>query len=81
LPRETALLPRLIVGIRRERLTLPESAAVKSTLNHSLNHRDSLVAAVILALDLTAPATTPYSVRHRLGYRPRPASPSGAERW
>ena len=51
-PGDTTLLPRLIAGIRRGRLTLPEGAAVK----HTLTHIDNLVAAVILALDLTAPA-------------------------
>ena len=51
-PGDTTLLPRLIAGIRGGRLTLPEGAAVK----HTLTHIDNLVAAVILALDLTAPA-------------------------
>ena len=51
-PGDTTLLPRLIAGIRRGRLTLPEGAAVE----HTLTHIDNLVAAVILALELTAPA-------------------------
>ena len=51
-PGDTTLLPRLIAGIRRGRLTLPEGAAVE----HTLTHIDNLVAAVILALDPSAPA-------------------------
>ena len=51
-PGDTTLLPRLLAGIRRGRLTLPEGAAV----THTLTHIDNLVAAVILALDLSAPA-------------------------
>ncbi|CAN5438433.1 NAD(P)-dependent oxidoreductase [soil metagenome] len=51
-PGDTTLLPRLLAGIRRGRLTLPEGAAV----HHTLTHIDNLVAAVILALDPDAPA-------------------------
>jgi len=51
-PGDTTLLPRLLTGIRRGRLSLPEGAAVE----HSLTHIDNLVAAVILALEPTAPA-------------------------
>jgi nucleoside-diphosphate-sugar epimerase len=51
-PRDTTLLPRLLAGIRRGRLTLPEGAAVL----HTLTHIDNLVAAVVLALEPEAPA-------------------------
>lgn len=49
---DTTLLPRLLAGIRRGRLSLPEGAAVE----HTLTHIDNLVAAVILALAPEAPA-------------------------
>jgi nucleoside-diphosphate-sugar epimerase len=51
-PGDTTLLPRLLAGIRRGRLILPEGAAVE----HTLTHIDNLVAAVILALRPEAPA-------------------------
>jgi len=51
-PGDTTLLPRLVAGVRRGRLTLPAGADV----DHSLTHIDNLVAAVILALDRDAPA-------------------------
>lgn len=51
-PGDTTLLPRLLAGIRRGRLTLPEGAVVE----HTLTHIDNLVAAVVLALAPGAPA-------------------------
>ena len=51
-PGDTTLLPRLLAGIRRGRLRLPEGAEV----DHTLTHIDNLVAAVILALDPAAAA-------------------------
>jgi nucleoside-diphosphate-sugar epimerase len=53
---DTTLLPRLLAGIRRGRLSLPEGAAVE----HTLTHIDNLVAAVILALAPEAPAGVVY---------------------
>lgn len=51
-PGDTTLLPRLLAGVRRGRLSLPEGGDV----DHTLTHVDNLVAAVILALDPEAPA-------------------------
>lgn len=51
-PGDTTLLPRLLAGIRRGRLVLPEGAAVE----HSLTHIDNLVSAVVSALNPAAPA-------------------------
>jgi nucleoside-diphosphate-sugar epimerase len=51
-PGDTTLLPRLLGGIRRGRLSLPEGAAVE----HTLTHIDNLVAAVILALETDSAA-------------------------
>ena len=45
-PGDTTLLPRLLAGIRGDRLTLPEGAAV----SHTLTHIDNLVDAVLLSL-------------------------------
>jgi nucleoside-diphosphate-sugar epimerase len=50
-PGDTTLLPRLLAGVRRGRLTLPDGA----TVEHTLTHIDNLVAAVILALAPEAP--------------------------
>ena len=50
-PRDTTLLPRLLAANRRGRLTLPEGAAVE----HTFTHINNLVAAVVLALEPTAP--------------------------
>jgi nucleoside-diphosphate-sugar epimerase len=51
-PGDATLLPRLLAGIRRGRLTLPEGAVVE----HTLTHIDNLVAAVVLALEPGVPA-------------------------
>lgn len=53
-PGDTTLLPRLLAGVRRGRLTLPEGAEVR----HSLTHIDNLVLAVRRALDRSTPRGT-----------------------
>jgi nucleoside-diphosphate-sugar epimerase len=50
-PGDSTLLPRLIAGVRRGRLVLPEGAEVR----HSLTHIDNLVLAVRRALDPATP--------------------------
>jgi nucleoside-diphosphate-sugar epimerase len=51
-PGDTTLLPRILAGVRRGRLALPNGGRVL----HSLTHIDNLVAAVSLALDPRVPA-------------------------
>jgi nucleoside-diphosphate-sugar epimerase len=53
-PGDTTLLPRLIAGVRRGRLALPEGAEVR----HSLTHIGNLVLAVRRALDPATPRGT-----------------------
>lgn len=53
-PGDTTLLPRIVAGVRRGRLVLPEGAAVR----HSLTHIDNLVLAVRRALDPRSPRGT-----------------------
>lgn len=53
-PGDTTLLPRLLAGVRRGRLVLPEGAEVR----HSLTHIDNLVHAVRRALDPATPRGT-----------------------
>jgi nucleoside-diphosphate-sugar epimerase len=51
-PGDTTLLPRILAGVRRGRLVLPEGAEVR----HSLTHIDNLVLAVRRGLDPASPA-------------------------
>jgi len=51
-PGDTTLLPRILAGVRRGRLVLPEGAEVR----HSLTHIGNLVLAVRRGLDPAAPA-------------------------
>jgi nucleoside-diphosphate-sugar epimerase len=51
-PGDTTLLPRILAGVRRGRLTLPNGGRVL----HSLTHIDNLVAAVFAALERHAPS-------------------------
>jgi nucleoside-diphosphate-sugar epimerase len=51
-PGDTTLLPRILAGVRRGRLALPNGGRVL----HSLTHIDNLVAAVLAGLDPQAPA-------------------------
>jgi nucleoside-diphosphate-sugar epimerase len=51
-PGDTTLLPRVLDGVRRGRLVLPEGGDVR----HSLTHIDNLVYAVVRALD---PSSSP----------------------
>ena len=53
-PGDTTLLPRILAGVRRGRLVLPEGAEVR----HSLTHIGNLVLAVRRALDRESPAGT-----------------------
>jgi nucleoside-diphosphate-sugar epimerase len=53
-PGDTTLLPRILAGVRRRRLVLPEGAQVR----HSLTHIDNLVLAVRRALDRDSPRGT-----------------------
>ncbi|CAN5378488.1 NAD(P)-dependent oxidoreductase [soil metagenome] len=53
-PGDTTLLPRILAGVRRGRLVVPEGAEVR----HSLTHIDNLVLAVQRALDPAAPRGT-----------------------
>jgi nucleoside-diphosphate-sugar epimerase len=53
-PGDTTLLPRILAGVRRGRLVLPEGAEVR----HSLTHIDNLVLAVRRALDRGSPVGT-----------------------
>jgi len=53
-PGDTTLLPRILAGVRRGRLVLPEGADVR----HSLTHIDNLVLAVRRALDADSPRGT-----------------------
>lgn len=53
-PGDTTLLPRLLAGVRRGRLVLPEGAEVR----HSLTRIDNLVQAVRRALDPASPRGT-----------------------
>ena len=53
-PGDTTLLPRILAGVRRGRLVLPEGAEVR----HSLTHIDNLVLAVRRALDPASPRGT-----------------------
>jgi nucleoside-diphosphate-sugar epimerase len=53
-PGDTTLLPRILAGVRRGRLVLPEGAEVR----HSLTSIDNLVLAVRRALDPSSPRGT-----------------------
>lgn len=53
-PGDTTLLPRILAGVRRGRLVLPEGAEVR----HSLTSIDNLVLAVRRALDSSSPRGT-----------------------
>jgi nucleoside-diphosphate-sugar epimerase len=53
-PGDTTLLPRILAGVRRGRLVLPEGAEVR----HSLTHIGNLVLAVRRALDPASPRGT-----------------------
>ena len=53
-PGDTTLLPRILAGVRRGRLVLPEGAEVR----HSLTSIDNLVLAVRRALDPASPRGT-----------------------
>lgn len=53
-PGDTTLLPRLLAGVRRGRLVLPEGAEVR----HSLTHIANLVLAVRRGLDRSSPPGT-----------------------
>lgn len=53
-PGDTTLLPRILAGVRRGRLVLPEGAEVR----HSLTHIDNLVLAVRRSLDRDSPRGT-----------------------
>lgn len=53
-PGDTTLLPRILAGVRRGRLVLPEGSEVR----HSLTHIGNLVLAVRRALDRESPAGT-----------------------
>lgn len=53
-PGDTTLLPRILAGVRRGRLVLPEGAEVR----HSLTSVDNLVLAVRRALDPSSPRGT-----------------------
>jgi nucleoside-diphosphate-sugar epimerase len=53
-PGDSTLLPRILAGVRRGRLVLPEGAEVR----HSLTHIDNLVLAVRRALDADSPRGT-----------------------
>ncbi|MBX3194778.1 MAG: NAD(P)-dependent oxidoreductase [Microbacteriaceae bacterium] len=53
-PGDTTLLPRVLAGVRRGRLVLPEAAEVP----HSLTHIDTLVHAVRRGLDPASPPGT-----------------------
>ena len=53
-PGDTTLLPRLLAAVRRGRVVLPEGAEVR----HSLTHVDTLVDAVVRALDRRVPRGT-----------------------
>jgi nucleoside-diphosphate-sugar epimerase len=49
-PGDTTLLPRILSGVRRDRLSLPEGAWVP----HTITHIDNLVQAIVLAVEGTA---------------------------
>ena len=53
-PGDTTLLPRILAGVRRGRLVLPDGAEVR----HSLTHIGNLVLAVRRALDPASPRGT-----------------------